>query len=123
MSLQCGGEGVAFLRGFGLFLLVAVNGRAQRPHGAVFSQDVEGETACPSHDAGVVADTAFVLVAGNVADMVVAVGIVRLFFDTCDPLRDSKLLKSLPVSHGFCKRVVPRQHRFNLTFQPITTSL
>ena len=44
---------------------------------AVFSQDVEGETACPSHDAGVVADTAFVLVAGNVADMVVAVGIVR----------------------------------------------
>ena len=40
---------------------------------AVFSQDVEGETACASHDAGVVADTAFVLVAGNVADMVVVV--------------------------------------------------
>lgn len=40
---------------------------------AVFSQDVEGETACPCHDAGVVADTAFVLFAGNVADIVVAV--------------------------------------------------
>src|ERR1039458_10807993 len=35
MSLQCGGEGVAFLRGFGLFLLVAGDGWAQRPHGAV----------------------------------------------------------------------------------------
>ena len=30
-------------------------------------------TACPCHDAGVVADTAFVLFAGNVADIVVAV--------------------------------------------------
>ena len=40
---------------------------------AVFSQDVEGETACPCHDAGVVADAAFILVAGDVADIVVAV--------------------------------------------------
>ena len=40
---------------------------------AVCPQDIEGKTACPCHDAGVVADTAFVFFAGNVADIVVAV--------------------------------------------------
>jgi hypothetical protein len=40
---------------------------------AVFPQDIEGETACPCHDAGVVTDATLVFVAGDVADVVVAV--------------------------------------------------
>lgn len=40
---------------------------------AVFAEDVEGETAGARHDAGVVADAASVLVAGNVADVVVSI--------------------------------------------------
>ncbi len=40
---------------------------------AVLAQDVEGEAAGSGHDAGVVADSASVLVAGHVADVVVAV--------------------------------------------------
>jgi len=39
----------------------------------VFAQDVEGEAAGAGHDAGVVADAAFVLVAGDVANIVIAV--------------------------------------------------
>ena len=39
----------------------------------VFAHDIEGEAACAGHDAGVVADAAFVLVARDVADIVVAV--------------------------------------------------
>lgn len=40
---------------------------------AVFPQDVEGETACSCHDTGVVSDAAFILIAGDVTDVVVAV--------------------------------------------------
>jgi hypothetical protein len=40
---------------------------------AVFPQDVEGETACSCHDTGVVSDAAFVLIAGDVTDVVVTV--------------------------------------------------
>ena len=40
---------------------------------SVFAHDIEGEAAGAGHDAGVVADAAFVLVAGDVADIVVAV--------------------------------------------------
>ena len=40
---------------------------------AVLSQDVEGETTGSSHDPWVVADAATILVAGNVADIMVAV--------------------------------------------------
>ena len=40
---------------------------------AVLAHDVEGEAAGACHDAGIVADAAFVLVAGDIADIVVAV--------------------------------------------------
>ena len=39
----------------------------------VLAHDIEGEAACAGHDAWVIADAAFVLVAGDVADIVVAV--------------------------------------------------
>jgi len=39
----------------------------------VLSHDIEGEAAGAGHDAGVVADTASVLVAGDIADIVVSV--------------------------------------------------
>ena len=40
---------------------------------AVLAHDVEGEAAGAGHDAGVVSDAAFVLVAGDIADIMVAV--------------------------------------------------
>lgn len=40
---------------------------------SVFADDVEGEAAGSSHDAGVAADAAAIFVAGNVADIMVAV--------------------------------------------------
>ena len=40
---------------------------------AIVADDVQGEASRPGHDAWVVADAAAILVAGNVADMVVAV--------------------------------------------------
>ena len=50
----------------------AVPERARDVGDAVFPQDVEGETAHPCHDAGIVVDAAFVLTAAHVADIVVA---------------------------------------------------
>ena len=40
---------------------------------AIFAHDVEGEASGTGHDAGIVADTASVLAAGNVTDIMVAV--------------------------------------------------
>jgi hypothetical protein len=40
---------------------------------AILAHDVEGEVAGTGHDAGIVADAAFVFVAGDIADIVVAV--------------------------------------------------
>ena len=40
---------------------------------AVLAHDVEGEAAGAGHDAGVISDAAFVLVAGDIADIMVAV--------------------------------------------------
>ena len=40
---------------------------------SIFAQYIEGEASGAGHDAGVIADTAAILVAGNVADIMVAV--------------------------------------------------